>query len=177
MAPVTHDLSRVNAGDVRAIAVYMTAQAGEPSPERRQKGEDLIASAESQPLLQANSTGNARGGSAPPSGDNDAGAAVYVGACASCHDSGRGRFFQGALNLRLSTSVNAPVPDNLARIVMLGIAPADGEQGPWMPAFGPSLTDDQIAALLTYIRAQASGQRAWRNVSATVRKIRQEDAH
>ena len=178
MAPVTHDLSRVDPADVRAIAAYMLTQSGEPSEARKGKAERMVASAEGKPLLQATGGTTVAGGTAASSSEAAAGAAIYAGACAACHDSGRGHFFQGGLNLRLSTSVNAPTPDNLAQIVLHGIAPADGERGAWMPAFAASLTEDQLVALLTWIRAEAaSEQPGWRDLSGSVRKIMKADPH
>ena len=58
-----------------------------------------------------------------------------------------------ALHLALSTSVALPAPGNLIRIILQGMAPPDGERGPFMPGFAGELTDEQVAAVVTYLRA------------------------
>jgi mono/diheme cytochrome c family protein len=45
-----------------------------------------------------------------------------------------------------------------------------------MPGFAASMTDAQIAALLTYLRAQFSDRPAWSNVERTVAEARRAQA-
>jgi mono/diheme cytochrome c family protein len=100
----------------------------------------------------------------------DAGREVYTNACAACHQSdGRGRD-RVAPTLVGSTLVlaQAGIP---ARVVI------SGKEGPTglMPPLGQGLTDDQLAAVLTYIRRQ------WGNTGSpvdagTVRGVRAESA-
>ncbi len=45
MAEVVSNLSTVSAGDVHAIATYMAGVFGAPTPERIQRGEDVLAQA------------------------------------------------------------------------------------------------------------------------------------
>ena len=175
MAPVTHDLSRVDPGDVRAIAVYMAAQGGEPSEPRRQKS-DAARRERRKPSAAADAATATACGWTAHSARQRCRCRGLRRRCASCHDSGRGHFFQGALNLRLSTSVNAPNPTTWLASSCRA-SPGRRRARPWMPALGPSLTDAQLTALLTYVRAHASDRPAWRDVSASVRKVRQGDAH
>jgi anthranilate phosphoribosyltransferase len=41
-----------------------------------------------------------------------------------------------------------------------------------MPGFADSMTDEQIAALLTYLRARFSNQPPWTDIAETVRNAR-----
>ena len=88
----------------------------------------------------------------------DAGAEIYKNICAGCHqEDGRGKDKLGA-NLVDSPFVNAA--DGAASIRIL----VGGKEGPigLMPPLGPSLSDEQIAAAVTYIR------RAWGHTGGAV---------
>jgi mono/diheme cytochrome c family protein/glucose/arabinose dehydrogenase len=88
----------------------------------------------------------------------DAGAEIYKNICLGCHqDDGRGKEKLGA-NLVDSPFVIAA--DAAASIRIL----VGGKEGPigLMPPLGPALSDEQIAAALTYIR------RAWGHTGAAV---------
>ena len=79
----------------------------------------------------------------------NAGAEVYKNICITCHQpDGRGQE-KTAASLVGSTLALAS-PDVPARIVL------DGKEGPigLMPPVGSVLSDDQIAAVLTYIRRE-----------------------
>jgi mono/diheme cytochrome c family protein/glucose/arabinose dehydrogenase len=88
----------------------------------------------------------------------DAGAEIYKNICVGCHqEDGRGKDKLGA-NLVDSPFVSAA--DAAASIRIL----VGGKEGPigLMPPLGPALSDEQIAAALTYIR------RAWGHTGAAV---------
>ena len=89
----------------------------------------------------------------------DAGAEIYKNICAGCHqEDGRGKEKLGA-NL-----VDSPYVDRArTRSAIIRIL-VGGKEGPigLMPPLGPALTDEQIAAALTYIR------RAWGHTGAAV---------
>jgi mono/diheme cytochrome c family protein len=88
----------------------------------------------------------------------DAGAEIYKNICMGCHqDDGRGKERLGG-NLVDSAFVNAPDPSATIRILLGG---KEGQTG-LMPPLGPSLSDEQIASALTYIR------RAWGHTAAPV---------
>jgi mono/diheme cytochrome c family protein len=100
-----------------------------------------------------------RADAAPPLSRKDpvmmAGAAIYRDACSACH-AGEG---QGVPNLfpalASSPSVRSPDPASLIRIVLRGarsVATAAEPTAPAMPAFGWQLNDEQVGAVLTYIR-------------------------
>ncbi len=90
----------------------------------------------------------------------------------SCHESARPLPY-GGVDLARSTAISASDPRNLANIVLPGVQPVAGERSPIMPGFGSSMDDDQIAALLTYLRARFGKGPAWSNVEEIVKHVRQ----
>jgi mono/diheme cytochrome c family protein len=160
MAEVTANLASVPESDVRAIAVYMTSVFGPPKQDRPGEANAVLAETKSS--------------SAQPSPNDTPGAAIYQAACATCHESRRPLPY-GGISLRLSTALSAPDPRNAANIILSGIRPASEERGPIMPGFANSMTDDQIAALLNYLRGRFSTQPAWTAVEQIVRDARQTE--
>lgn len=160
MAEVVSNLLSVPDSDVRAIAVYMAEMSGPPTPDRKGRGEAAIAQAKSPPTRASQ--------------PNTAGAAIYAAACASCHEAGRPPPF-GGVNLGLSTAIAAPDPRNLANIVLSGVGAVEGEASPIMPGFAAGMSDEQIAALLIYLRARFSHQPAWTGVEKTIADARRSE--
>jgi mono/diheme cytochrome c family protein len=160
MAEVVSNLSDVADSDVRAIAVYMAAVSGGPTPDRKRQGEAAVAQAKSQPT--------------PAAQANAAGASIYAAACASCHEAGRPPPF-GGVNLGLSTAISAPDSRNLANIVLSGVRAVEGEASPIMPGFAAAMTDAQIAGLLNYLQARFSRQPAWSGVEKTIADARRTE--
>ena len=80
MGPVARNLAAVPEADVRAIAAYVASLAGPPAADQDRRAEVTVASAEQRAL--------ACPGTAASEGD-DPGAAVFAGACATCHARGR----------------------------------------------------------------------------------------
>jgi mono/diheme cytochrome c family protein len=84
-----------------------------------------------------------------------AGKAIYRATCAACHGlDGKGvpRLFPA---LAQAPSVRQKDPTSAIRVVLRGarsVATKDEPTAPAMPAFGWQLKDDQVAAVLTYIR-------------------------
>jgi mono/diheme cytochrome c family protein len=158
MAPVTTNLAAVPEADVRAIATYVAAQMGEPDAERRRKGEAALAAARDPAPVAV-----------PP---GDLGAALYASACAACHDGSRPLPF-GGIDLHLSTGVTGPTPTNLVNVALFGLPPAEGEQSPMMPGFADTITDAQLEALVTFIRARFSGGApAWAGIGDAIARAR-----
>jgi mono/diheme cytochrome c family protein len=162
MAQVVSNLSSVPDSDVRAIAIYMAGVFGVPPPERKRQGDQVLADARSPPLQLP---------SAQASQASPAGASIYAAACATCHESERALPY-GGVNLGLSTAISAPDARNVANIVLSGVRPVEGERSPIMPGFAASMSDDQIAALLNYLRARFSNQPAWTGVASTIADAR-----
>jgi mono/diheme cytochrome c family protein len=150
MADVVSNLSSVDDGDVRAIAVYMADISGTSAPDRARPA-DVAATDPAQ---------------ADPSG-----ATIYVGACASCHESARPLPY-GGVNLALSTAIASPDPRNLVNILLSGVRAVEGERSPIMPGFAASMNDAQIVALLDYLRARFGKQPAWTDLDKTLREAR-----
>ncbi len=81
--------------------------------------------------------------------------------------------------LALNTNLHAASPDNLVQVILNGIqAPADDALG-YMPGFGDSLDDRQIADLLGYLRERfAPEEKAWPDDTKTINRLRmQAQAH
>jgi mono/diheme cytochrome c family protein len=157
MADVVRNLSDVPDQDVRAIATYMADVFGPPPPDRKRRGEEVLAQVKSNsvPATQAGATG----------------AAIYAAACASCHETNRSLPY-GGVNLALSTAFSTSDARNAANIVLAGIRPVAGERSPIMPGFAASMSNAQIAALLDYLRARFGHQPAWAGVEKTVADAR-----
>jgi mono/diheme cytochrome c family protein len=130
---------------------------GAPTPDRKRQGDQALADAWS-PATQA-------------SGNNAAGASIYAAACATCHEGERALPY-GGVNLGLSTAISAPDPRNVANIVLSGVRPVEGERSSIMPGFAASMNDDQVAALLNYLRARFGNQPAWTGVEKTIEDAR-----
>jgi len=157
MAEVVSNLSSVPPSDIRAIAIYMAGVFGAPTPDRKRRGEAVLA--------------QVRSPSVPAPKADAVGAAIYAAACATCHETGRTLPY-GGVNLALSTAIAGPDPRNVANIVLSGVRPVEGERSPIMPGFAASMNDGQVTALLNYLRARFSSQPAWTNVEKTVEDAR-----
>jgi nicotinate dehydrogenase subunit B len=77
-------------------------------------------------------------------------------------------------SLALNSNLHATVPDNLIQVILHGIAsPASSDLG-YMPPFKDSMTDHQIAELVSYLRRQFAPEKpAWTGVPAAIGRIRQ----
>jgi len=155
MAEVVSNLADVPDSDVRAIAVY-TAD---------------ISGATKAPRDRATAVATAEKAPAPV---DPTGAAIYTAACAACHQQGRPLPY-GGINLALSTTITSPDPRNLANIVLSGVRAVDGERSPIMPGFAAAMTDAQVVALLTYLRARFSKEPAWSDLGKTVAEARRTE--
>jgi mono/diheme cytochrome c family protein len=91
--------------------------------------------------------------------DRPDGAALFSGLCASCHTaSGAGTQDHAFPSLFNNSTVGAARSDNLVAVILGGVDRTVDGQHSFMPGFGAgsyvqSLSDDQIAALATYVRA------------------------
>ncbi|HEX3699216.1 MAG TPA: c-type cytochrome [Phenylobacterium sp.] len=156
MGAVTHELARAPDADVHALAVYL-ATVMQPAP--------------------------AGQGRAPPADRAQAaaaahpqGAALYAGACATCHDAGSAMMREGRPPLQFGTPLHEADPRDVIQIVLQGLQPPVGPGGPYMPAFRDSFTDAQVAEIAAYVRARYSDRPAWRGLTAAVAKARKEAA-
>ena len=172
MAEVTGNLGLLPDEDVRAIALYVASLMGEPSAGRRSEAERLLGEVRGPAGNSGEAVQAADSQAVPPGSETHGeGAAIYVAACATCHEAGRPLPY-GGLDFRLSTAVNASNPQNIINVTLFGLPPADGEASSVMPGFAGALDDRQIAELLAYMRARFSGREAWDGVEEMVRRTR-----
>jgi mono/diheme cytochrome c family protein len=174
MAPVSANLATVPEEDVRAMALYAETLLGEPSAERVATAEELIASVPAGTGLIPASADSQAIPALPgePSDTASMSAAIYEGACAGCHESGRPLPY-GGLYLALSTGINANDPRNVINVIMNGLPPAQAEQSSIMPPFAGAFTDEQVVELVQYLRDRFSDKPPWENVAALVRESRE----
>jgi mono/diheme cytochrome c family protein len=146
MTPVVDALHRQNEIDVFAIAAYVgTLRAGE-------KAIDAEAARTAALRLEWGHP------DAPPvPAEFSEGAKVFQTRCAQCHRS------NGAtVPLALQTSIHAPVADSIEEVIRIGIRPPTGALGRSMPAFGPQMSEQDITALVKFLRARFSMQVPWK---------------
>jgi nicotinate dehydrogenase subunit B len=159
MAPVVKELSALPDQDIRAMAVYL-ASFNEKAVDK--PAQETLAS-------RLETTTRVRTISA-----SAAGARLYEGACAVCHAVGGPPLFGSRPSLALNSNLHSAVPDNLIQVILYGIAaPASSDLG-YMPAFKDSLSDGQVAELVSYLRQQFAPDRPpWADVPAAVSRARQ----
>jgi nicotinate dehydrogenase subunit B len=159
MAPVVKELAALSDQDIRAMAVYLgsfnDAAIGKPD-------QDALAARLESLIDTRTAPGSAIG------------MRLYEGACAVCHKVGGPPLFGSRPSLALNSNLHAAVPDNLIQVVLHGIAaPVSSDLG-YMPAFKDSMTDDQLAELVAYLRRQFAPEKpAWNGVQAAISRIRQ----
>lgn len=104
----------------------------------------------------------------------DAAQRQFQGSCGACHHDGDGAQLLGVNTpLALNSQVRADTPDNLIRTILLGLQHPPSRQVGFMPAFGDSLTDAQIADIVRYTRARyAPDARPWTGLAQRVRELR-----
>jgi mono/diheme cytochrome c family protein len=151
MGPVTQDLAEVPDSDVRAIATYVVWLM-----------RDRAAAA---PQIDA----------APEAAHHAAaGAVLFAGACAGCHENGAPMVTQGRPALEASSDIQQDDPRNAIQAILQGIQPPLGQAGAYMPSFADALTDAQIADVSAYLRARFSARPAWTDLPKAVATARRE---
>ena len=153
MGPVAGQLAQAPEADVRAIAVYVADRMARPNPAGpTTAGPDRATDAAvAQPV----------------------GAALFAGACATCHGAGAPMMLEGRPALGLGTPLRENTPRDVIQIMLQGLEPPVGEAGPYMPAFAASLTDSQIAQIAAYLRARFGDHPPWpSNLERAVRTAR-----
>ncbi|HYZ24835.1 MAG TPA: cytochrome c [Rhodopila sp.] len=147
MTDVTEQLAQVPQGDIEAIAAYIAS---------------LMPKTQSSPPKFA--------AASPP---DDPGRTLFEGACAGCHAPDAPMMRSGAPSLALSTAVNAPTPLGVIQVILNGIPWREGKAAPYMPGFAAAFSDEQIAAIATYIRAAYTDKPAWTDLPNQVGQARQ----
>ena len=161
MAPIVKNLGALPDQDIRAIAVYLASFNNEEPYDMA--AQQLIATKlerETKVTLASS-----------------AGARLYQGACAVCHEVGGLALFGSRPSLALNSNLHSAVPDNLIQVILQGIhQPASSDLG-YMPAFKDSMNDEQIEKLVSYLRRQfAPDKPEWGNVQDAVRRLRASSA-
>jgi nicotinate dehydrogenase subunit B len=156
MAPVVKELAALPDEDIRAMSVYLASF----NAATAQPAQEALA-AKLETTTRASTTASA-------------GARIYQGACAVCHEVGGLPLFGSRPSLALNSNLHSAQPDNLIQVILHGIAkPAFSDLG-YMPAFKDSMNDAQIAELVSYLRRQfAPDKPVWTDVSSAVGRIRQ----
>ena len=134
-AVVQHSLQEASLTDLNAMAVYLKSRAQSGAPPEVTQVENTSSQTAAMMTL---------------------GTKVYERHCAECHQAdGRGvpRIYPPLAN---NQSILMKFPINAIRIVLNGGFPpsTEGNQRPYgMPPFFQELSDDEVAAVVTYIRA------------------------
>jgi mono/diheme cytochrome c family protein len=175
MQPVVNNLGPVAEEDVKAIAVYVgsvlapaTAERGKRAEELRQRSEHGIRV--SAPAAGGETTGSS--GAAEQAGSSSDGASIYAGACAMCHEQSGQRFSAKGIHIAYSKLVALPDPRNLIHVIDDGIAAPDGAPAASMPGFAEAFTEQQVVALVSFLRSRFTDQPAWNNLEDVVRQLR-----
>ncbi|WJR76573.1 molybdopterin cofactor-binding domain-containing protein [Bradyrhizobium sp. NP1] len=156
MAPVVKELAALPDQDIRAMAVYL-ASFDDRAP-GGQAQTQLATQLETATKLDVLSS---------------AGARLYRGACAVCHEVGGPPLFGSRPSLALNSNLHSDNPDNLIQVILHGVMePASSNLG-YMPAFRDHLNDDQVAELVSFLRQQfAPDKQAWTETRAAVARVR-----
>jgi nicotinate dehydrogenase subunit B len=156
MAPVVKELAVLPDEDIRAMAVYL----GSFNDNAVGRPEQAALAAELETMTATRAV-------------SSLGARLYEGACAVCHAVGGAPLFGSRPSLALNSNLHSAVPDNLIQVILHGIAaPVSSDLG-YMPAFKDSMTDGQVAELVSYLRQQfAPGKPAWTGVDPAVSQAR-----
>jgi nicotinate dehydrogenase subunit B len=157
MAPVIAGLAALPDDDIRAMAVYLGSF--NPAP---------LAPADLAARTAALQT------AATPALASSAGARLFAGACAACHEPDGVTTIHGdSLALALNTNLHDKTPNNLIRAILDGIPSYATPTIADMPAFRTSLDDKQLTSLVTYLRARfAPNQPPWQNIESSIACIR-----
>jgi len=156
MAPIVKDLAALPDHDIRAMAVYLASFGDNARDAAAQAGVATELESKTRVVLASS-----------------AGARLYQGACAVCHEVGGLPLFGSRPSLALNSNLHSALPDNLVQVILHGIAkPAFSDLG-YMPAFKDSMSDAQIAELVSYLRRQfAPDKGEWQDVRGAVVRIR-----
>ena len=145
MRPVTERLAGVPREDVEAMASYLMSIQAPAKP------------AAPVPAIQVHAEG----------------ARLFAAACAGCHSPAAPMMaLSGRPPLSRSSALASTSATNFVQTVLGGIPWEHGSQV-YMPPFADILSDQQIAALASYVR-QGAGQQVWTDVPTTSATLRKE---
>ena len=84
----------------------------------------------------------------------------------------RSNFRAGRPDLGINSSVNQDDPSNLIQVILYGVTSHQGTKGVVMPGFAQALSDDQVAQIAAYLRADRAQKPAWENLREEVTELR-----
>lgn len=152
---IDNSLQHLTDADLRAIATYLKTVPARHDPADTRAVDTWGGASDELDSL--------RGVALPGDPDKMTGAQLYDGYCASCHqDRGQGSFDGGLPPLFHNTATGRANPGNLVMVILDGIRWQTGDSGVHMPSFADSLSDRQIATLVSYLT------RHYGNPAATV---------
>jgi mono/diheme cytochrome c family protein len=131
---VSESLQHVSGADIHAMAVYLKSL---PGSDVRTPGVSVRAAGDAGAILRQ-------------------GAKVYEQNCAECHGADGEGISAAYPRLAGNRAATADTPVNLVRMILNGGYPPSthGNPRPYgMPPFGPSLSDAEVAAVASYVRA------------------------
>jgi mono/diheme cytochrome c family protein len=135
--------SKTTDEDLKAIATYLKDQPGDPSNQPDQSHAANAPLAPNQAVMKM-------------------GAQIYADECSGCHTA-NGKGVPGLFpSLSGSPVVQQNDPTTLLHVVLRGALNVGTPPAPTAPAFAWVLNDDQVAAVVTYIR------NAWGNAAPAV---------
>jgi mono/diheme cytochrome c family protein len=152
MGGVTRELAQAPEQDVRAIAAYF-AGLMKDAPDAQTPGAAIDR------RRDADQT-------------HPEGAALFAGACATCHEVGAPMMQQGRPPLAWGTPLREDSPHDTLHLIVEGLASPAGPTGPTMPGYGADFSDHQIAAITAYLRARFTDLPPWQNIEQAVSDIR-----
>jgi len=160
MAPIVAGLKPLPDSDITAMARYLVSLA--PAPPAADPG--LKTRLEQTAKARTSNLATL------------AGARIYEGACAVCHEPGQGLDMFGVKpSLALNSAIHARSPDTVLRVILDGARPEGLSELGAMPAFRHHLDDAQIADLAAYLRARfAPDKPAWRGIREAAARLRTE---
>lgn len=169
MAEIANDLHAVSKEDIRAMAVYLTDQAGPGKPPAGEVARQQAAQNERRTAAVANSADSQA--AVTRATDAEEGASIYVSACAGCHEGPRAMPF-GGIDLALSSGIAGPSPTNLFNVVLYGLPATGTGSTPIMPGFAAAMNDAQLVALAHYLRAHFTDKEPWSDIEKSLREAR-----
>ncbi|WP_232071151.1 cytochrome c [Paraburkholderia pallida] len=132
---VEYSLRHLDEADLNAIAAYLKQTPAMGTPDGASP-----AQAADTALAQAGASTSLPG------------AALYASACATCHRLGGQGAYDGYFpSLTRNSDVGADKPNNLIMTILYGVERRGENVTVWMPAFGQTLDDAQVADLVNYV--------------------------
>jgi nicotinate dehydrogenase subunit B len=158
MAEVVANLKGAPDEDISAMAHYL-ASYSRPAP---------MAGAELKSELEAASLARAK------NPEYLAGARIYQGACAVCHEPGQGVAMFGVKpSLAVATAIQAATPEATLRSILEGSTSTALPELGAMPGFAAHFDDAQLVDLLDYLRARFAPEKpGWRDGAVVSGRLR-----